>query len=89
MEDDYKFIKLYGISLYFITNFLFAIAILFSTTSIQDLTAIWGFQALINLVIIATVLNEIEEEKKDQENKKNKSDWLWIKINFYGWLYQF
>ena len=74
MKEDYKFVKLYGCSLYFITNFLFAISLLYTATSIQDLTAIWGFQALINLVIIAIGLNEIEEEKKDQENKKNKSD---------------
>ena len=74
MEDDYKYVRLYGRSLYFITNFLFAISILFSATSIQELTLGWGVQALINLFIIAIGLNEIEEEKKDQENKKNKSD---------------
>ena len=72
MEDNYKYMRLYGLSLYFITNFLFAISILFRVTSIQDLTLVWGFQALINIVLVATVLDAIEEEEKEQENKDKK-----------------
>ena len=67
-----KEIKLYMLSLYFISNFLFAISILFYATSIYELTSFWGFQAVINLVMIIiglSIAND-EEERQKEELKK-------------------
>ena len=65
-----KAINLYLLSLYFISNFLLGLSILFSATTIQELCTGWGILTLANLVIIMILYSAtLDEEKKEKEKE--------------------
>lgn len=68
-----KVINLYLISLYFITNFLYAISLSLSATSLSELTLWLSGQTGLNIIIIIICIG-IYTDMLNQQKEEEKSD---------------